>query len=238
MTFDSVIARLRRYLDRRHDEKLMDRFGGIQRCPWCRQIVQNFTGTKFECCEEDEELDRLTCGNCGGTSLWLFAMGMHLHRALSVPEPEKMATATTNTHDEKLRRSLANVAKSLASRPPELRGPFESSATKPLELLDPTDDEAIEWVTKNLSGVRRDSGVIEYTLGAVVRAFQAGKSSGLATWCDVAEAAATWRQARRAVVNMPITDPEYLTRFHALADAEDRLNTAVAASNEVNGNDL
>jgi hypothetical protein len=31
---------------------------------------------------------------------------------------------------DRLRHNLTNVAQSLASRPPELRGPFESSATK------------------------------------------------------------------------------------------------------------
>lgn len=52
-------------------------------------------------------------------------------------------------------------------------------AVKGLELLDPKDDEAFEWVTHNLHGLRRDDGMLEYTLVAVVQAYQAGKASSL-----------------------------------------------------------
>ncbi|WP_327210210.1 hypothetical protein [Rhizobium leguminosarum] len=50
---------------------------------------------------------------------------------------------------------------------------------RPLDLMDHTDDEAVEWVTKNSCGLRRDDGRIEYGLTAVVRAYQAGKESVL-----------------------------------------------------------
>jgi DNA-binding PadR family transcriptional regulator len=55
------------------------------------------------------------------------------------------------------------------------RAALAASSVKPLELFDPKDEEAIKWITENLSGLRRDDGSIEYTLVAVVRAFQAGK---------------------------------------------------------------
>lgn len=47
---------------------------------------------------------------------------------------EKRSTVVRNmtaakTHSSKLATSLSNVAKSLSSRPIELRGPFHSSAT-------------------------------------------------------------------------------------------------------------
>jgi hypothetical protein len=32
------------WLERRKRERLMDRFGGIQQCPWCRQIAQSAGG--------------------------------------------------------------------------------------------------------------------------------------------------------------------------------------------------
>lgn len=53
----------------------------------------------------------------------------------------------------------------------------KAEAVRPLQLLDRADDEAFDWVTANLSAVRRDNGSMEYGLHAVIRAFQAGKSS-------------------------------------------------------------
>lgn len=53
----------------------------------------------------------------------------------------------------------------------------EREAPQPLALNDPEDDEAARWVMAKLHGIRRDSGTIEYTLAAVIRAYQAGKAS-------------------------------------------------------------
>lgn len=53
----------------------------------------------------------------------------------------------------------------------------KAEAVRPLQLLDRADDEAFSWVTNNLCAVRRDNGSMEYGLHAVIRAFQAGKSS-------------------------------------------------------------
>jgi hypothetical protein len=68
----------------------------------------------------------------------------------------------------------------LYAHPPSKREAGETAPApvqhvRPLELLDPADDEAIEWVTKNLMAIRRDNGDMHYDLTAVVRAFQAGK---------------------------------------------------------------
>lgn len=61
----------------------------------------------------------------------------------------------------------------------EINGPVKPApqpvAVKPLELLDPADDEAIAWVSQNLCAIRRDDGSLHYGLTAVVRAFQAGR---------------------------------------------------------------
>ena len=53
----------------------------------------------------------------------------------------------------------------------------EREVVQPLALNDPADDEAARWVMAKLHGIRRDSGTIEYTLAAVIRAYQAGKAS-------------------------------------------------------------
>lgn len=53
-----------------------------------------------------------------------------------------------------------------------------SDGPRPLDLREmDADDEAIEWVSSNLHGLRHDSGTIEYTLASVVRAFQAGRAT-------------------------------------------------------------
>lgn len=53
--------------------------------------------------------------------------------------------------------------------------PSPQKNLRPLELLDRADDEAIEWVTSNLTAIRRDDGSLHYNLTQIVRAFQAGK---------------------------------------------------------------
>ena len=49
---------------------------------------------------------------------------------------------------------------------------------RPLELFDQRDEEAIEWVTRNLMAIRRDDGALHYSLTQVIRAFQAGSDRG------------------------------------------------------------
>lgn len=53
--------------------------------------------------------------------------------------------------------------------------PSPHTHVRPLELLDRADDEAIEWITSNLTAIRRDDGSLHYNLTQIVRAFQAGK---------------------------------------------------------------
>lgn len=72
---------------------------------------------------------------------------------------------------------------------------------RPLELLDPTDDEAFEWVTKNVSAIRRDDGSLHYNLAAVVRAYQAGKAAQLP------------EQTRSSMVKAAVTAPESQPRI-------------------------
>lgn len=71
--------------DRRHN-RMVRRFGGIQTCTWCRQVAQDGDGWSFKAHEDNPGLDVLTCGVCGGTSLWLWGMGMHFISPLNPPK--------------------------------------------------------------------------------------------------------------------------------------------------------
>lgn len=92
-----IEAALRDWLNRRHEDHLLYLFGGIQQCPWCRQIVQKHKGWRFECSEVDRKLDVLTCGNCGGTSHWIFAMGMQFVESIAAPLPIARTTPRPST---------------------------------------------------------------------------------------------------------------------------------------------
>ncbi len=76
-----------RWADRKRKEKLRHRFGGIQTCPWCRQIAQSSDDWQFEKWSRDPMLDVLKCGVCGGTSLWRFELGMLYIGPLEAPRP-------------------------------------------------------------------------------------------------------------------------------------------------------
>ena len=79
---------LLRKLKERRREKLLRRFGGIQTCPWCRQCAQEGDGEwRFDPWPENNGYDLLTCSVCGGTSIWLWGMGMHYMRELDPPKP-------------------------------------------------------------------------------------------------------------------------------------------------------
>ncbi|WP_164867937.1 hypothetical protein [Rhodovarius crocodyli] len=76
------------WLTRRKEERLLLRHGGIQTCPWCRQCAQFSPDWSLVPSEEHPTLDVLTCGVCGGTSLWLFAIGMVPMAPLAPPLPD------------------------------------------------------------------------------------------------------------------------------------------------------
>jgi len=82
-----VLNWLRAKLNQRAEDKLLHEFGGIQWCPWCRQCAQSKPGWHFKMWEENGFFDVLTCGVCGGTSLWHFAIGMIFVRSLEPPKP-------------------------------------------------------------------------------------------------------------------------------------------------------
>lgn len=80
--------RIAAWLEQRRRERLTTRFGGIQRCPWCRQCAQDGNGWSFSPWSQNPLHDVLTCGVCGGTSIWHFAMVMVPLCALEPPAPD------------------------------------------------------------------------------------------------------------------------------------------------------
>ena len=77
-----------RWVRRRKREKLLRLYGGIQTCPWCRQCAQDEGEWHFETWPRDPFIDVLTCGVCGGTSLWRFELGMIYIGPLDPPAPK------------------------------------------------------------------------------------------------------------------------------------------------------
>ncbi len=91
----TLLNRLRAWLDQLERDNLARRFGGIQQCPWCRQIAQSGEGWDLRAFAADSFLDVLTCGVCGGKSLWHFGHGMHYFGPLASPQPllsDKLST--------------------------------------------------------------------------------------------------------------------------------------------------
>lgn len=80
--------RMGAWLERRRHDRLLQRFGGTQQCPWCRQCAQDGDGWSFVPWEGNEFHDVLTCGVCGGTSVWHFGMGMQAIGPLAPPQPD------------------------------------------------------------------------------------------------------------------------------------------------------
>lgn len=84
---ERIETKLSEILAERRRDRMMRKFGGIQTCTWCRQVAQDRPGWSFKPYDESPGLDVLTCGVCGGTSLWLWGMGMHFIRPLDPPKP-------------------------------------------------------------------------------------------------------------------------------------------------------
>lgn len=72
---------------RKIKERRLKRFGGVQTCTWCRQEANQGEAWSFKRWEHDPFIDVLTCGCCGGTSLWRFEFGMMYVGALEPPKP-------------------------------------------------------------------------------------------------------------------------------------------------------
>lgn len=95
---NKIMNKLFDVLKRRKEDELQRLFGGIQQCPWCRQVAQSEEGWSFRCYEPDPHFDVLTCGVCGGTSKWMFLMGMIYFGPLDPPVPIPSDIAPIPSH--------------------------------------------------------------------------------------------------------------------------------------------
>ncbi|QDC37064.1 hypothetical protein [Sphingobium fuliginis] len=82
---------------------------------------------------------------------------------------------------KKIVNAALNYALAALSSPSDGESAPASSGTgdhHPLPgLFDPKHDEAIKWITANCMAIRRDNGDMDYSLGAMIAAYEAGKSS-------------------------------------------------------------
>tara|TARA_R110002020_G_scaffold471284_1_gene698257 strand:+ start:42092 stop:42829 length:738 start_codon:yes stop_codon:yes gene_type:complete len=91
-------------------DRMTRRYGGIQKCTWCRQCAQDEDGWNFAPYQENVGYDVLTCGVCGGTSLWLWGMGMHFIRPLDPPKPAFQASEVTPPPQSNVGLPAGNIA--------------------------------------------------------------------------------------------------------------------------------
>ena len=78
---------VRRWLEGAEERLAVKHSGGDQRCPWCKQWVNQFSGTSISP-SPDGFTDIITCGNCIGTALWKWEIGFcFLGRLHPGPEP-------------------------------------------------------------------------------------------------------------------------------------------------------
>jgi hypothetical protein len=78
---------LRKWLERRRVDQIVKQYGGAQSCPWCRGLIQTGDDWGFSASGAEPQFDVATCGNCSGTSLWLWGLGFHFIRPLQPPKP-------------------------------------------------------------------------------------------------------------------------------------------------------
>lgn len=97
----------------------------------------------------------------------------------------------------------------------------------PASLLDDSNTEAMEWITKNAMAIRRDNGDMDYSLGAMIAAYKAGKDGSklkAATLKDVLLAAARssdLHMSDRLALEWCAEQPEALAALKAAAEGRD-----------------
>lgn len=96
---------MQRWLDKHEEGRLLKRFGGIQKCPWCHRWVQSSGSTGFNDMEPFETA--IECGHCGGESFWRWEVGFIFLAAGSPPErPEHTEGAIYMSEGAKLRAEI------------------------------------------------------------------------------------------------------------------------------------
>ncbi|WP_270374931.1 hypothetical protein [Marinicauda sp. Alg238-R41] len=105
---------LKRRIEKCEHADLLDRYGGTQGCPWCRQTMQRYPDTRMVTFDGDPMLDEITCGNCGGSSLWRFEIGMVF---VCVGEAPKPSAQSGFKPDPFIERVIASAQKHIADHP-------------------------------------------------------------------------------------------------------------------------
>ena len=83
-----ITKSINEWSERRLEKRLLESYGGIQTCPWCTQTVQKKGDWSIVAWDRDPMLDVITCGPCGGTSLWRFEIGFIYIGPLEPPKPK------------------------------------------------------------------------------------------------------------------------------------------------------
>jgi hypothetical protein len=81
-----IIKQINNWTNAKLKERMLVKFGGIQGCPWCSQIVQSTDGWSMKVWDRDSDITKITCGPCGGTSLWRWEFGMMFIGPLDPPK--------------------------------------------------------------------------------------------------------------------------------------------------------
>ena len=71
----SLVDRVIEYADKKKNERLLQACGGIQKCPYCLQVMQSGVGCSQSEHPNDPMVDVLQCGVCWGKSIWRFEIG-------------------------------------------------------------------------------------------------------------------------------------------------------------------
>lgn len=97
---DRIERAIMYWLHDRFIERLLRRYGGIQKCPYCKQCAHAYDGTRYDS-KTDPTIDALHCGNCGGVSRWRFELGMMPLTPIghTPPDPDKEAKDGTGNED-------------------------------------------------------------------------------------------------------------------------------------------
>ena len=87
-------------------------------------------------------------------------------------------------------RVLANyIAAAIRNMPLSASVALPQVGRMPLpNMFDPKYDDAIDWVTENCMAIRRDNGDLDYSFGAMIAAYEAGKASTTPTEIPTAAA--------------------------------------------------
>ena len=83
-----IIDRIHQWIEDRKQNELLKQHGGLQWCPWCHQCIQKYQSVMMPY-SDDKTLDELICGNCRGTSVWLWAVGLIYMFPNHPPSPSK-----------------------------------------------------------------------------------------------------------------------------------------------------